>query len=269
VSGRLGVSRTLIRIEVESSQQEQGDEMNETKPDQADVLQRVKSLLAGSDSFEAVGFVNRLGEPLDVAKCYAGLVDGLYSEERSIPDMIIMGRAGLQYCLTKAEELADEDPGTAGALMGVAKVISFNLAANAWPGWGAEGFAISRHDSVAGLDAAKLNLRIVKDLNEGPVPLSVSHWAIGAQHIALSNYDKALEAFASSKEMASEGDNEGGEWMALGYIGITNILAGSKDKGEQQLDEAIAGLQKLDTDDAKFFIDQLKTVLKVFSAQVG
>ncbi len=243
--------------------------MNETKPDQADVLQRVKSLLSGSDSFEAARFVNGLGEPLDVAKCYAGLVGDLYSKERSVADMITMGRVGLQYCLTKADELADEAPETAGALKGVAKVISFNLAANAWPGWGAEGFAVSRHDSVAGLDAAKLNLRMVKELNEGPVPLSVSHWAIGAQHMALSDYDKALEAFASSKEMAAEGDNEGGEWLALGYIGITNILAGSKDKGEQQLDEAIAGLQKLDTDDAKFFIDQLKTALKVFSAQAG
>ncbi len=243
--------------------------MNETKLEQAEVLQRVKSLLSGSDSFEAVRFVNGLGEPLEVAKFYAGLVDDLYSKERSVADMITVGRAGLLYCLTKAEELADEAPETAGALKGVAKVISFNLAANAWPGWGAEGFAVSRHDSVAGLDAAKLNLRMVKELNEGPVPLSVSHWAIGAQHMALSDYDKALEAFASSKEMAAEGDNEGGEWLAFGYIGITNILAGSKDKGEQQLDEAIAGLQKLGTDDAKFFIDQLKTALKVFSAQVG
>ncbi|MBN2209631.1 MAG: hypothetical protein JW759_10100, partial [Candidatus Coatesbacteria bacterium] len=237
--------------------------MNKAKPDQANVLERVKSLLLGGDSFEAVRYVNGLGEPLDVAKHYAGLVDSFYSKERSIPDMITMGRAGLQYCLTKADELADEAPEKAKSLKGVAKVISFNLAANAWPGWGEEGFVISRHDSVAGLDAAKLNLRMVKELNEGPVPLSVSHWAIGAQHIALGDYDKALEAFASSKKLAAEGDNKGGEWLAHGYTGITNILAGSKDMGQQELDEAIAGLDELDTDDAKFFIDQLKTVLKV------
>jgi len=243
--------------------------MSNAKPDQAKVLQKVKSLLSGGDSLEAVKFVNGLGEPLDVAKRYAGLVGDFYSKERSIPDMITMGRAGLQYCLTRAEELAAEAPETAKSLKGVAKVISFNLAANAWPGWGEEGIVISRHDLLAGLDAAKLNLRMVKELKEGPVPLSTSYWAIGAQHLALSDYDKALEAFASSMEMATKGDDKGAQWLALGYIGITNILAGGKDEGQKQLNEALADLQKIDTDDTKFFIDQLKTALKVFSAQVG
>ena len=41
------------------------------------------------------------------------------------------------------------------------------------------------------------------------------------------------------------------------------------EKGQQQLDEAMAGLQELGTDDAKFFIDQLETALEVFSAQAG
>lgn len=240
--------------------------MNEANPDQKDVLQEVKSLLSESDSFEAVAFINGLGDPLDVAKRYANLANDLYSEEKSVEAMITIGRAGLQYCLTKAQELADRDTETADKLKSVAKVISFNLAANTWPGWGDEGIAISRQDLLAGLDAAKLNLRIVKELNEGPVPLSISHWAIGAQHVALGDYDKALQAFASSKDMAAKGENEGGVWLAEGYMGIAKILAGSKEEGNQQMEEAIAGLQKLGTDDATFFVDQLKTALRVFSA---
>ncbi|MCD6327112.1 hypothetical protein J7M28_06125 [bacterium] len=243
--------------------------MSETKPDQAVVLERVKSLLSEADSFEAVKFVNGLDEPMSVAKRYAGLVEALYSEERSIPDMITIGRAGLQYCLTKAEELSDEAPETAKSLKDAAKVISFNLAANVWPGWDADGIEISRRDSIAGLDAAKLNLRMVKELDEGPVPLSVSYWAIGAQHLALTDYPKALEAFASSMKSAAEGDNKGSEQLALGYIGITNLLSARKEMGQQQLDEAIAGLEEIGGDDSNFFIDQLRTALKVFSASTG
>ncbi|MBN1593418.1 MAG: hypothetical protein JW941_09275 [Candidatus Coatesbacteria bacterium] len=240
--------------------------MSMTEAEQAAVFDKVKSLLIEGDSFEAVSYVNGLGEPLEVARHYASLVGELYSKERSVPSMLFLGRAGLQYCLTKADDLAVQDPDLSRKLKGAAKVISFNLSANTWPGWGDEGITFSRQDSIAGLDAAKLNLRMVRELGEGPDPLSVSHWAIGSQYMALGEYEKALAAFEASKGEAIVGNNKAGELLALGYIGITNILAKQIDRGKGELDEAIAGLEGLDTEDSRFFIDQLKTALDIFSS---
>jgi tetratricopeptide (TPR) repeat protein len=234
--------------------------------DRAMVLNKVKTLLKEHDTFKAIEYINDQGEPQTVAKIYSKLVNDFYWKEKALTEVIVFSRAGIQYCLIKAQEIAKDDVEKAVQMKFMAKIISYNLASYTWPGWDEKGISISRSDLVIGLDAAKLNLRLAYELKKGAVPLSMAYWVLGAQYLALANYDEAIKAFISSKEKAIEGNDKMNDLLASGYIGGTKIIQGSqKVEGEKELDKAIKGFKELNTEDAEFYIEQLKTVLKIFA----
>ena len=234
-------------------------------PDRAKVFKRVKTLLRKNDTFRTIEFVNGLGDPLSVAKKYSELVMDLYWKEHSVKDIIIIARAGIQYCLTMAQKSKKGTSKKAVQLRSIAKVMAYNLASFTWPGWNEKGIHISQSDLDVGLDAAKLNLRLARELKRGTMPLSMAHWVLGAQYMAAGKYDKAIKSFVSSRNKARAGKNRMSEWLADGYIGVAKIVRGrQKISGKRQLDKAMEGLKKIKTEDSKFYIRQLKTALKVF-----
>ena len=234
--------------------------------DRAVVLNKVKTFLKEHDTFKAIEFINKQGEPEIVAKLYSDLVNDFYWKEKTLSEVITFARAGIQYCLTKAQDITKEDPKKVEELRFTAKIISYNLASYTWPGWDEKGISISQSDLLVGLDAAKLNLRLAFELKKDAVPLSMAYWVLGAQYLALANYDEAIKAFTSSKEKAEEANDNMNDLLALGYIGVTKIIQGSqKVEGEKELDKAIKEFKKLNTEDSEFYIEQLKTVLKIFA----
>ena len=261
---RVSICLIVILSMAFSVQQATGEQKGD--PQRIEVLEKVKALLKSSDTFKAIEFVNGQGKPQLVAKRYADLVNDLYWREKVLSDVVTIARAGIQYSLTKAQELAEADSANAAQLRSTAKTIAYNLASYTWPGWDEKGIVISQADLIAGLDAAKLNLRLAIELKKGLLPLSMAYWALGAQYLAVGKYEEAVRAFDSSKEKAREGKDGMNELLALGYIGVARIVEGTKKaEGQRQLDEAIAGLEKLKTQDSKFFAGQLRTVLKVFT----
>jgi len=128
--------------------------------------------------------------------------------------MIDAGRRGTKCALDHAARIESGDPAAAAKLMEIAKTISFNVGANAWPGWGDDGVEISPDQRKAGIEAAMLSLRLVNELNLGPHQIGNAHWLVGAHHIAarcpeaaLASLDEAARAFASagdSQVLASE-----------------------------------------------------------------
>jgi len=234
--------------------------------DRAMVLNKVKTLLKEHDTFKAIQYINDQGEPQTVAKIYSNLVNDFYWKEKALTEVITFSRAGIQYCLTKAQEIAKDDVEKLVQLKTTAKIISYNLASYTWPGWDEKGISISQFDLIVGLDAAKLNLRLAFELKKGAVPLSMAYWVLGAQYLALANYDEAIKAFTSSKEKAKEGNDKMNDLLASGYIGVTKIIQGSQRvEGEKELDKAIKGFKEVNTEDSEFYIEQLKTVLKIFA----
>lgn len=235
-------------------------------PERVEILEEVKSLLRESDTFKAIEFVNSRGEPEVVADRYFDLVIDFYWKERGLSEVIVFAKAGIQYSLTKAQEFEEEDSEKAVKLRSIGKAMAYNLASFTWPGWNEEGIILSEGDLATGLDAAKLNLRLAYELSKPASAVSAAHWVLGAQHLAGASYDEAIEAFALAREKAREANDEASEWMNLGYIGIVRITDGSeKTEGEKEFHEAVEGLQKVDTEDAKFYTEQLRTALKVFS----
>lgn len=261
---KTGICLVVVMAIAFSVQEAKGEQKRD--PQRMVVLEKVKALLKSSDTFKAIEFINAQGGPQVVAKRYADLVNDLYWQEKALFDVVTIARAGIQYSLTKAQELAESDSANAAQLRSTAKAIAYNLASYTWPGWDEKDIVISQADLNAGLDAAKLNLRLAIELNKGPKRLSMTYWVLGAQYLAVGEYEEAVRAFDSSKEEAREGKDGTSELLALGYIGVARIAEGTrKAEGQRQLDEAIAGLEKLKTEDSKFFTDQLRTVLKVFT----
>jgi tetratricopeptide (TPR) repeat protein len=234
----------------------------------ADVLRKVRVLFEDGDSFQAIQFLSALGEPKVVAERYEDVVKDLYWKERAIPPMVTVARAGIQYCLTKAQEVEKEDPELAVHLRSSAKTNAYNLASFTWPGWEEKGIVLSEADLVAGLDAARLNLRLAIELDKGALRVSMAHWALGAQLMAAGRHEEAVEAFTLSREKAHAALDKLYEMLALGYVGVAKILSGSqRADGEKDLETAMEELREFKGEDGQFCINQLETAMRVFGEE--
>src|SRR3990172_8189674 len=142
--------------------------MSKKNRDREKVFKKVKSLLQKNDAFKAIEFLNGSGDPLTIAKRYSELVLDFYWKERSLSHVIPFSISGIQYCLTKAEGSSSKK--VAKELKGIAKAISYNLASFTWPGWNEKGIRITPVEIEIGLDSAKFNLRLARELKKGEIP---------------------------------------------------------------------------------------------------
>ena len=232
----------------------------------AATLDRVVAVADQQDTFAAIAHVESLGEPLDVAKEYAQLVQGLYNQKKNVPLMLHIGRAGVQYCLSEARRLDDPKSETAQQLRGYAKMMAFNLSVNCWPAWEDEGIVLARAEIAAGQDLARLNLRLAKELQRPADKIASAWWLLGAHQLAASEPQPAIESFAQAAALSGEAEQPEGVWMAKGYAAIAKrTLDASRDEGGKEFQAAIAELRKLDTDDSRFYAEQLEAVDKFFT----
>jgi tetratricopeptide (TPR) repeat protein len=230
-----------------------------------EALDKAKLIIKQGDSYEVIQFINSLDRPEDAAEVYSELVDYLYWEAKQIPEVVVFARAGIQFCLTKAEELRAAAPDRANELKRTARVISYNLASFTWVGWSEKDIVITYSDILAGLDAARLNIRLVQELNEGDQKLAISYWVYGAQLLAVQKYEEATAAFVKSKEYARQSADRLNELLADGYIGVSMIIsAKDSQKGRDILNKAIKDLNESGLEDSQFVIDQFNTALNVF-----
>jgi hypothetical protein len=234
--------------------------------ERAIVFGDVKALLEEADTFKAIEYLNEQGSPEVVAERYAELVTDFYWRDKALERVVTFARAGIQYCLTKSQELAPENAETARKLRFYARAISYNLASFAWSGWNEEGIVVTDRDLAAGLDAAMLNVRLTTELGGGPEKLANAYWVLGAQLLAGGDYAGAAEAFQQCETEGVKAEDLSLELLGSGYRGIA-MIAGGQGEGQSLLDGAIEGFEELDTEDSEFFIGQLNTALRVFGGE--
>lgn len=263
VSVNTGIYLFVLLVIVFSVQMVSGEKQEDTE--RIKVFEKVKEILREHDIYKAIEFVNSQGEPQVVAKRYLDLAMDFYWKDKNLPEVINFAQAGIHYCLLKVQEYSRSNPDMAAQLKNTTKALSYNLASFTWPGWDEKGIVITNTDLITGLDAARLNLRLALELEKGPAAVSVSHWVIGAQYLALGDYEKAIESFTAAQEKAREAEDKTSELMNAGYIGIAKILAGKEKDGQKEFDNAQEGLTQQKTEDADFYKEQLQTVLKVLS----
>ena len=162
--------------------------------------------------------------------------------------------------LQQALHLAERDPAQADAYRRVAIPMAYNLAANTWIGWGEGVGEVQEHHRRLGLEAARLNIALAKEVGFGPERRRNGHWIHGAHLIAAGDFDAAAEEFATSRDLARETGLEQAERMAQGWIHVAAILAGKDEDGE------LAAVRKVlvEGKDGEFFDRQYDAALEVF-----
>ena len=235
-------------------------------PERIEMAASVKKMVEDNDTYAAIEMIQEKGTYAEVAQRYEFLVRDLYWQEKALHAVVPIANAGILYCLTKADELAEKDEENASKMVNYAKIMSFNLSSFTWPGWDEKGIVITEHALVAGLEAAKLNVRLVEKLGGDHGQLSNSYWAIGAQYMALKEYASATTAFARAAEYAKKTGSKDAELMNNGYIAMTKVLEGAKkEEAQADFDKIVQALKDIGSDDANFFADQLVSALKFFS----
>ncbi len=147
----------------------------------------------------------------------------------------------------------------------VAKMASFNIAANCWPGWGAdEAATITDEQRRLGAEFAEIHLSITLDLKLAADKISGAHWHKGAHQLAAGAYDAARETFTTCAELAVGGAAESEE-MAKGWITVVDVLQGA-DGAEARLESIKSRLMELG-DDGEFYASQYDPALSVFQAR--
>lgn len=226
------------------------------------MLDTAVAYLNDVDSFAAIEYLNQQNEPLAVINTYSKLMRQLYWEEKDLPAVVAMARAGVQYGLTAAA--ATSDPDTASQIKSVAKEIAYNLASFTWPGWDEPGIVIGPSDLAIGLDAAKTNLRLANELNKGDLPLSRAYWMLGGHHLARGQLSEAEACFNQAAHYASAANEEGERLLAQGFALLAVSLA-SPDNAEAQNQLAQVKNRLAQQEEGENFIKQIDTAWEVFA----
>jgi hypothetical protein len=136
------------------------------------------------------------------------------------------------------------------------KRITYNCAADAWPGWEPN---TPRTDAelAAARQLAQQSRAVVQALNLDETQQGNAIWLIGALDLAAGRREAALAAFRAAVDLFAAAKSEVMTLMAQGYVAIA---AGD----DPALDTALAELAASADADASFMKDQLVTARQVF-----
>ncbi|MEX0783949.1 MAG: hypothetical protein WD557_15010 [Dehalococcoidia bacterium] len=213
-------------------------------------LIRTRQLSAAVRRIEADGLHE------EVAWRYDEAVRELYWKAKDLPGAISIGRAGIAHCLRRMDEASE--PGARDFFGTRAKAMAFNVASFSWPGWAEQGIVPSDADLAAGMDAAKLNLRLAEELSKPADRVEDARWLLGAHLLAAGDVVGALREFEQS----------GPERRPLyrGYALVAEIALG-RDGADVRFDDLVARLREDRDDDSSAHADQLATARRVFAGR--
>jgi len=218
---------------------------------------------ARSGAGAAVDFLNGQEDQLVTAETYHKLMKHLYWQESNVPDMVIVGQAGIDYALAAANAGDDSDPEMAYNLRSWAKSMAYDLASFTWRGWDEPGMVLTAADEALGLQAAQLNLQLAADLDKGPLRISRAHWVLGAQQLSAGQLAQAQDSFRAGARFAASAGVEGDERNCQAFAALVASMQQPEDTGLQgKLDEAMDDL--LDVEYGRDYVEQIKTAARVF-----
>ena len=168
----------------------------------------------------------------------------------------------LKLLIQHTLNLAEQNPNMAMQYKTAAIPMTYNLAANTWSGWGEDSAAVEEHHRLLGLEAARLNIDLAKDVGLGPERRKNGYWVLGAHLTEAGNYTDAIDAFEVSRDFARRAGDEEAELMAQGWIHMANTLAGVDET--EQLAAIKHELEALG-DDGAFFASQFAVAYGVFA----
>jgi hypothetical protein len=228
------------------------------------LAEKAIELYKTEDSFTAIIFLCELSDPKITMNTLADVMRHQYWKEKDLVGALAFARAGIQFGLQTALDYDRSDPDVAYDLRSAAKGFAYNFASFAWIGWDEPGIEITRADHFAGIDSARINLRLAIELERGDLPTSRAYWLIGAYHLADGEYSEAISAFEQGITFAKQAGASVDELLNHGYILVTKMLASPEDTSLLQDLESLKVAFR-EVEHGEDFIQQLDTAHAVFS----
>jgi hypothetical protein len=177
--------------------------------------------------------------------------------------------------LAAAREAADEverhidganpDESQRNALM-VVQRLTYNAAADCWPGWSIPSEPPDRHLLVAARELAQRSADIVERLGVGRQRQGTGIWLCGAFDLALGRYEDASSHFAVAREHYVAADAPSQALLMEGYSAIVQQISGGGSSGEgSALDLVCARISAGEFKDGGAWVAQLRTALAAFT----
>lgn len=146
----------------------------------------------------------------------------------------------------------------------VAQRLTFNAAADCWPGWSVSERPIDPDHVLAARELAECSLRLVERLELGPLRVATGIWLVGAFDLALGRYDEATGLFSDARGHYAAANAPGLVLLVDGYAAIVRQV-GKRPASGDDLDQVCARIAAGGFKDGDEWIAQLRTALEVFA----
>jgi hypothetical protein len=224
------------------------------------VAEQMLQRLAAGDSAGAIGLANAIPDSGLAAAVYALTVRRVYRERHDVKMMLVVARAGIEHHLRAAKGLSDRQ--ASDAMVVAARSLSFNAAANCWPGWGDDGIVLDAADVREGLELATLSLTLVHKLELAGQPLGTAFWLVGALQLALDRIEASLSSFAKARAAYAAGDLPLQVMLVDGYRIIAERRSAPAGSADRELARVVDGLRAEGSKAALGFADQLNAAAR-------
>lgn len=209
--------------------------------------------IESGDAAAAVMRIESKGAPDEVAWRYDEAVREVYWKAKDLPAAVTIGRAGIQYCLGRVNE--SSAPAQRDFFGTRAKALAFNVASFSWPGWAEPGIAPTAEDLAAGMQAARLNLRLAEELSKPTDRVEDAHWLVGAHLLAVGDAAAALEQFRQASPETRP--------LYAGYVLLAEVVLG-RSGADGKFEDLVGGMRASRHEEMQSYASQLETARGVF-----
>lgn len=223
-------------------------------------VDQVLALMA-EDSFQAI---ERLAAQPDAAvalSLLAETVNEVYWKRKDLHATVALARAGIQHGLTAA--LATSDAERQTLLRGKSKALAYNLASFTWPGWNEPGIVCDVGSIAAGYDAARMNVRLARELKKGDLPMSRGLWMLAGHELCRRDYAGARRHYLQGVMHAQACRSAADELLGLAFAVLTDVIECPQDGS--RLAALAASVEKLAAvENGPAFVQQVENAKVVF-----
>jgi hypothetical protein len=144
--------------------------------------------------------------------------------------------------------------------------LTFNAAADCWPGWSVSGKPINPDNLLTARELAQRSLGLVQALELGPMREGTGIWLAGAFDLALGRHREAIGMFRDARRHYAAANAPGLALLTDGYTAIARQLANDPASSDgEDLDQVCARIAAGGFKDGDEWIAQLRTALDVFA----
>jgi hypothetical protein len=145
--------------------------------------------------------------------------------------------------------------------------LTYNAAADRWPGWSVPSKPADPSVLVAARELAQRSAKIVERLGVGRLREGTGIWLVGAFDLALGRYEDASRHFIVAREHCVAASAPALVLLMEGHLAIAQQIGGDGGAFGQgsALDEVCARISAGDYEDGAAWVAQLRTALAAFA----